>query len=116
MADSSKQTLLQPKNNIQNADFPNGYVDGYSGDDLIQRLGHPVILRGSSYSKDRETISLSFYTKNGEIIRLQMKQEEAKLLQNLLSDYLPVKTCSQNEKSSGIPIEEVSRPQDGRKV
>ncbi len=116
MADSSKQTLLQPENNVQNADFPNGYTDGYSGDDLIKRLGHPVILRGSSYSKDRETISLSFYTKNGEIIRLQMKQEEAKLLQNLLSDYLPVKTCSQNEKSSGIPIEEVSRPQDGRKV
>lgn len=116
MADSSKQTLLQTENNVQNADFPNGYADGYSGDDLIKRLGHPVILRGSSYPKDRETISLSFYTKNGEIIRLQMKHEEAKLLQNLLSDYLPVKTCSQNEKSSGIPIEEVSRPQDGRKV
>lgn len=116
MADSSKQTWLQPGDNVLNADFPNGYADGYFGDDLIRRLGHPVILRGSNYSKDRETISLSFNTKNGEIIRIQMKQEEAKLLQNLLSDYIPVKTRSQNEKSSGIPIEEVSRPQDGSKA
>ncbi|WP_439273572.1 hypothetical protein [Pseudochrobactrum sp. HB0163] len=93
-----------------------GCADTYTNEELVRRLGEPVIIRGSNYPADRSMLSLSFHSQNGEIIRIQMKQEEARLLQNILANYLLTNTRSQYEKSSGIPIDEVSRPQDGRKV
>lgn len=81
-----------------------------------QRYGTLVTWRGTTASAHKGFMSLSFESKTGEVIRLQMEFSQAKKLQASMCHYLPESTGCQSERSSAMPISDGSIPQEGQKV